>query len=163
MDKRLLLMGHSVDLACDSSNQDDLLKLVEEFDKLAPELCSTDQLLAYYFQSNAYAELDEISQHDEDYFLSWEREYLGLKLSSLRKAKRHNSFQKLDKTRQCQILTNTGIALNSLGRSIDAIEQFNLALEIIPDFAMALSARSSAYEYYAGTTSDPGHVAIIML
>ena len=163
MDKRLLLMGKRVDQACDSSDEGVLLNLIDEFDKLASELYSTDQLLAYYFQSNVYECLDDISQKDQNYFLDWEREYHSSKLSSLRKAKRHDSFRKLDEIRQCQILTNTGNSLNSVGRSIDAIEQYNQALEINPDFAMALGARSFAYEYYARTTSDPGHVAVMML
>ena len=66
----------------------------------------------------------------------WEKEIVSLRLAS-----NSPGFPKLASVPRCQILTNLGIRLSSLGRFSEAVECFDGALEIDARFGMALGNR----------------------
>jgi hypothetical protein len=83
-------------------------------------------------------------------------------LFHLRSAIQHPGFKGLHKVRRCQILTNAANLLNTLGRSAEAVEYWNRALEIIPHFGMALGNRGFGLMYYARTLYDSSHAITMM-
>lgn len=64
---------------------------------------------------------------------------------------------RLPKERRCQILTNLGSSLSSIGRSIEALEAWNEALAIDSEFPMALANRAYGLFHYAKALYDEGH------
>ncbi|MXP24473.1 hypothetical protein GRI39_00210 [Altererythrobacter indicus] len=116
--------------------------------KLLPE----DQALLHYFRANAWKTKHRHDpQSDSD---SWERANWQEQILSLSLACNHDGFSKLNKVRRCQILTNLGIRLNEVGRFIEAIELWDNALAIIPNFAIALGSRGLGLKYYGRACED---------
>ncbi|MBI4005512.1 MAG: hypothetical protein HY356_02485 [Gammaproteobacteria bacterium] len=92
----------------------------------------------------------------------WEQTELEKQIYHLRLAIRYTEFDSLDKVRRCQILTNAGNALNTLGRCVEAVEYWNRALAIIPVFGMALGNLGYGLSYYARALYDPGHAGVML-
>lgn len=55
------------------------------------------------------------------------------------------------------LLTNYANALDNCGRKIAAIEQYKEALQILPQFGMALGNLGRVYTDYGMLEYDPGH------
>ncbi|WP_430511622.1 LA2681 family HEPN domain-containing protein [Pannonibacter phragmitetus] len=124
-------------------------------------LAEEDAALAQYFRANAWAALSDI--HDVSHSWSWEIKELQEQMLALAKAVNHQGFSKLDKLRRCQILTNRANLLNRVGRSIDAIAEWDDALRIMPQFAMALGNRGAGLRIYASLVDDSHERAILAL
>lgn len=125
------------------------------------DLADVDGALVEYFRANAWAALSHIANVRQSWV--WEAQELQEELLALSRASNHCGFAKLDKIRQCQILTNQGCLLNTVGRTIDALAVWDLALSIMPGFAMARGNRGLALEYYAGMAFDSRERAILAL
>jgi hypothetical protein len=72
------------------------------------------------------------------------------------------AFQDANIVRRFQIRTNFANRLNSLGRCVEAIEQWSLALNAWPNFAMALGNRAYGICSYSGHLYDSGHAGIFL-
>jgi len=158
------LIGRMIDLS-DIYNRDEginrALKLCNEL--AARSLEDKETSLIHYFFGNIWSILRrQILSKQPKLVWSWEQTEIVKALFHLRTAIRHKGFEQLDKFRRCQILTNTANVFNTLGRSTEAIEYWNRALEIIPNFGMALGNRGSGLMHYAPTLYDKGHIAIIL-
>lgn len=66
-------------------------------------------------------------------------------------------FSKLYHLRRCQIWTNLGLALNTVGRPIVAIEAWDEALAIEPNFGMAAANRGNGLAYYGAAVTHSAH------
>jgi hypothetical protein len=62
---------------------------------------------------------------------------------------------------QACIVTNLANSLNSFGRGLEAIEFYDAALEIVPQFAMALGNRGSAMHGLLPSIPDAGHASLV--
>tara|TARA_R100001480_G_scaffold136521_1_gene133635 strand:- start:11895 stop:13424 length:1530 start_codon:yes stop_codon:yes gene_type:complete len=125
--------------------------------KLQPEQFA----LLHYLKSNAWA--NRIVEKNEQHSWGWEQDALANQLLELRFALNHQGFDKLPGARKCQVYTNLGNQLNTVGRFVEAIECWDRALEIEPDFAMALANRAMGFVHYAQSLYDPGHRNVLML
>lgn len=117
--------------------------------------------LLHYLKSNAWA--NRIVEKGEQHSWVWEQDALANQLLELRFALNHQGFDKLPVARKCQIYTNLGNQLNAVGRFVEAIECWDRALEIEPDFAMAHANRAIGFVHYAQSLYDPGHRNVLML
>src|SRR3546814_14902280 len=81
---------------------------------------------------------------------------------ALSRAAAHPGFAELGDVRRCQLLTNSANILNAMGRFTDAIEGWDDALAIRPDFAMALGNRGYGIKQY-GIMLDEGSTRAIIL
>jgi tetratricopeptide (TPR) repeat protein len=124
--------------------------------KLGP----ADQALIHYFRANAWA--NKHRNEPQSGSNPWERTDWQEQILSLSLACNHHGFGKLDKVRQCQILTNLGIRLNEVGRFIEGIELWDKALALMPNFAMAHGSRGSGFQSYGRACEDGYHFEMLM-
>ncbi|MBN2752357.1 MAG: hypothetical protein JXQ84_06580 [Rhodospirillaceae bacterium] len=159
--KALDKAGEYIDKGFDQSDSQLTDRAFSALDKLAARKTIRDQdaVLLHYFRANAFNN----RQHEAGLVRSWqwESEYLQSELLELRKAVRHKGFEKLDPIRRCQILTNLGCKLNSVGRPVEALHYWDKACAIEARFAMALFNKGLGLLSYADSVSDLGHSQLI--
>ena len=81
----------------------------------------------------------------------------------LRRALTSPGFETLEARRRCEILTNLGNLLSTLGRFVEARATWTQALVVDPCFWMARGNRGSGLFSYAKTLYDEGHKAVFCL
>jgi hypothetical protein len=124
-------------------------------------LAEKDAVLVEYFRANAWAARSHIANIRQSW--AWESPELQEEMLALSRANSHPGFALLEKGRHCQIFTNRANLLNIVGRSIDAISGWDDALQIGPQFAMALGNRGAGLKHYAGMIVDNHQRAILAL
>lgn len=138
-------------------------RALELCDELAERSLDDGKMaLLHYFRANAWASHRKRKHKDINVAWAWEQPEVLRELFHLRSALRHSGFKQLDTVRRCQILTSAANLLNTLGRCTEAIEYWNRALDIIPQFGMALANRGYGYMSYARTLYDQGHAIAMM-
>ena len=115
----------------------------------------------YYFMANALAGIFGCKD-SENYRWSWEQTEGVSELLALRKAITEPSFESAGRVRKYQIRTNLASRLNSLGRTVEAIEQWDKALLLIPKAAMASGNRALGICSYSNGLYDHGHAGILL-
>lgn len=135
------------------------LKLCEEL--AARSLSDHETALLHYFRANAW-DTRRRSTYANELAWEWDQPELLKQLFHLRSAIRHQGFSQLDQFRRCQIFTNTANLLNTIGRMPEAIEYWDRALALIPNFGMALGNRGYGLKHYAFCMYDRGHAVTLM-
>lgn len=129
-------------------------------------LSNEQEARLYYFAGNAYSILDQFDKSggsgSEIWMQNWERPKIEPVILNYRRSVHHPGFKELPVPRKCQILTNLGNSLNSVGRSIDALQHYDRALAYLPSFSMARGNRGFASGLYAQTLYDEGHELIFL-
>ena len=159
--KSLDKAGEYIDKGFDRTDPQLTDRAFEALDKLAARktIRDEDAVILHYFRANAFNNRRRESGMARSW--QWELEHLQSELLELRKACRHKGFEKLDPIRRCQILTNLGSKLNSVGRPVEALHYWDKALAIERRFAMALFNKGSGLLSYSASVSDPGHSQLI--
>lgn len=157
----LQVIARLVDLADD----EDRPKLVDHSLALAEELegrgLPADQCaLLDYFRANAWAVRYQKRLGDQQAVWEFDQPEIRQQVLLLRRAAHGDGFPRLPPLRQCQILTNLGNALDTLGRFIEARACWNAALAINPEFWMARANRANALMFYARALYDSGHQCV---
>ena len=107
-------------------------------------LAPTQTAILNYYLSNAWAnrrQLDRPAGKDE---WKWEQPEIEKQIIHLRRALVSDGFPELDTLRRCQILTNLGNLLNTVGRFVEAIGYWDQALAILPSFGMRRATVATA-------------------
>lgn len=158
LDRAALLIDQSADAQDDILNAQalDLLGLLER----RPTLAGEHRILLHYFRANALENCRIQSGQAQSW--SWDIEHLRGVLLELRAAAGNEAFPDLDPIRQCQILTNLGNNLNSIGRPVEAIAAWDRAISVVPNFAMAFGNRGSGLKHYAQSLYDEGHAGLLL-
>lgn len=119
-------------------------------------------VLSLYFRANAYSALADIQRYkSSQHTLMWSCPEIQQQMLALNSAINHKGFCSLEPMRQCQILTNYGNLLKSVGRVIDAIAQWDKALSILPNFGKARGARGLGLGSFTAMQTDGWHRAIL--
>jgi len=154
----LQIIGLLVDQASNEGNP----TLVDHALALADQLQDRDLMpeqltLLDYFRANAWA--CRYQQRHANRQTAWEFDQpeISQQLLLLRHAAQGPGFASLAPMRQCQILTNLGNQLDTLGRFIEARACWNAAIEIDANFWMARANRARALMFYAEALYDGGH------
>jgi hypothetical protein len=92
----------------------------------------------------------------------WEQPTLAREIFYLRRAISHPKFNQVSDLERCMILNNLGNRLQVAGRLIEALEYWRRALEILPNFGMALCNRALGLANYAKALEDPGKQALFL-
>lgn len=155
-------IGVSIDNAINSESE--ILAAIRRAEKISTGIKEADdQALLAFFMSNAWGSLYDLRKDKYNNVWSWEQPELQKQICLLRIALTSSGFNVLNRIRRCQIYTNLGNALNTVGRVSEALEQWDRAIELIPKFGMALGNRALGLETYARGQYDPGHAWILWL
>ena len=155
-------IGTLIDLSQDAAYTRGADRALYLLDQLARrELTGRDQVIVHYFRANAW-HAKELASGSHGYW-AWDHPEREQQILALSRAVAHSSFAELDPVRRCQILTNRANSLNVMGRFIDAIEGWDTALRIIPDFAMALANRGYGLKQYGGLLKEDRERALLLL
>ncbi|MDD2698215.1 MAG: LA2681 family HEPN domain-containing protein [Arcobacteraceae bacterium] len=157
-------IGTIIDRACDKKDEEEL-KLIIAFneDYVEREEKSVIKARLYYFLANAWAGLHNIKNKQSDNSIwNYEQEEINKQIIYLRKAKQEKGFPLLHEAYQLSILTNLANIFNHTGRTVYAMRLYNQALEINPDFFMALANRGICFQTYSGLDYDSGHKNIFI-
>lgn len=151
----------------DRSSDQHLPELARQALQLCDELngCSLsdiEQVELCYFRANAWSAIRHANHSSGGDVWAWDQIELIYEIYWLRSAICHDGFGRIEALRQCQLLTNAGNVLNHIGRSIEAIEYWQRALRIIPNFAMARGNLGLGLKNYARLLYDRGHIVVIM-
>jgi tetratricopeptide (TPR) repeat protein len=79
----------------------------------------------------------------------WDQPTLASELFYLRRAISHEKFAETPDTIRCMCLNNIGNRMDVAGRAIEALEYWRRALEVQPNFGMALCNRAKILADYA--------------
>ncbi|MFI5115702.1 MAG: LA2681 family HEPN domain-containing protein [Terriglobales bacterium] len=135
---------------------------LKELDDKAASYCEEDSsdygAYVWYFRSNIQAALQDLSNPQS---WEWRQKNRERQILYLRRAANHRTFVRLAPVTQASIFTNLGNSLSSFGRGIEAIELYDAALQVVPQFAMALGNRGSAMHALLRNIPDPGHAGLI--
>lgn len=124
-------------------------------------LTGEQRVLLHYFRANAFE--TQLDLADQGRSWAWDVPHLQNVLLELRRAVRDEAFAKLNPFRQCQIYTNLGNKLNSIGRPVEALMQWDRAIALNPNFAMALGNRGHGLVHYGEALYDSGHHGLFLL
>jgi len=158
--KGLGRLGKRIDAAADARDAKALTELDAEAAQHCATLTATAALGAsvWYFRSNIHAALQEISAPRT---WDWRQPHRERQILYLRRAAGHLSFIRLQPVVQAAICTNLANSLSSLGRSLEAIALYDVALSIVPNFAMALGNKGMAMQNLLPYIPDAGHARLI--
>lgn len=155
-------IGTLIDVACDVVSARAADRAIYLLDELAKnDLEDEHGATLEYFRANAWAAKEEASGTKGSWV--WEHPEREQQILALSRAAAHPGFAKLDVVRRCQILTNRANQLNVMGRFTEAIEGWDTALRIIPNFAIAQANRSYGLKKYAGLLDEDFERAILLL
>lgn len=156
-------IGVLVDLSSDLRRREGLehaIRLSEELQRregLSPGLRAT----SHYFLANAWSGIGIVAGDHRR--LDLEQPYLENEVLHLRTALAdEEGVRELRKERVCQVLTNLGNAMSTVGRIVEAVEYWERALEIVSRFPMALANKGHGLSYYAGILYDEGHQGVFL-
>jgi len=162
-DQALNAMGKLVDVSTDLQRIEGLERAKDQLNKLlTAKLTFTQQSIAHYFLGNAWSFLRTLKRKESDLVWDWEQEELEQEITHFRLAIRGATESGFPAMHLCQIYTNLGNALNHVGRFVEAIDYWNMALEINPNFSMALGSKGFGLVHYAKVLYDNGHVGVLL-
>jgi len=161
MSKSLLEIAQKIDSAVEQKDESTLSAAISDCETLLETEEGVIRVDLHYFIANAFAGIFGCKD-SEDYRWSWEQTEGISELLALRKAIREPSFELASKVRKYQIRTNLAGRLNSLGRTVEAIEQWDKALLLIPNAAMASGNRAVGIRSYSRALYDHGHVGVLL-
>lgn len=118
----------------------------EDPDRALPDL--------YYNLANGYMALYDIAKHQPDFHYSPDSEFLLLAKQWFRTALSAHPDRLAARTRS-MARVNYGNCLAQLGRTVEAIDVYDLALQDLPNHAMALGNLGIELNRYAYVARDP--------
>lgn len=159
----LKILGSGIDASFDSKE----LSGLEHAIKLGIELETRDltpplEAELFYFLGNAWGNIRNLKRQDEEGVWDWATEELQNEFIYFRKALSEPGFSTLAASRQCEILTNLANCFDFVGRFSEAIEYWDRALEINPEFGMAIGNKGYGISFYALALYDEGQRAVFL-
>lgn len=162
MENELEQLGLLIDQASDEQNIDKLDQAIDKCQQLLSVDASVEyRSILHYFLANAWSGKRQTLRVGDDAW-TWEQPELEKEILNLRKALLFSAQESIPTEYVCQILTNLGNALSYVGRSVEAVEYWNRALKIIPEFPMALGNRGYGIYHYARFLHDQGHLSLFL-
>ncbi|MGQ0280352.1 LA2681 family HEPN domain-containing protein [Sphingopyxis sp. Q841] len=163
LDPQLEQLAAMVDEAADTGDaaRTDAALVLSEAIGVRTDLGDDNRALLHYFRANAYS--NKLHEAGQTGGWQWDIPHLESILLELRSAVRHEGFEAIGRFRQCQILTNLGNNLSSVGRPVEALAHWDRAIALIPHFAMAQANRAHGLIAYSQSLYDRGHSGLLML
>lgn len=150
-----------IDAACDEGKPAKLEQLLQECDDYLVTVEGVARVDLHFFKGNIYSILWQIKAKEEGSW-GWNQHEVVQEILSLRQAICEPEFENSDIVKQCKVRTNLANSLSTLGRSVEAIEEYSNVIETIPSFAMALGNRAYAISAYSYYLYDLGHERLLL-
>ncbi len=152
-------IGRLNDASLDVQESQGLERAIELSEELQKRNLTAAQLAtSHYSLANAWAGLRELSGSNRSW--GWKQEEMEKEIIHLRMAL--HGVDALPDERACQIVTNLGNLMDHIGRFVDAIEYWDIALDKLPSFPMARGNRGYGLTYYARALYDQGHAEMFL-
>jgi len=154
-------LAKEIDAACDAQSPAELDKLLKKCGNYLLSAEGAGRVDLHYFMANIYSGLWRIKAGAEGP-CDWDQHGIIQEILSLRRAINEPEFERCDSIRRCQIRTNLANSLSTVGRLIEAIEEYSCVLQVLPDFAMALGNRAYAITTFSAYLYDSGHQCLLL-
>ncbi len=157
------MIGQLIDVAGDLRREEgiehaiDLCRRVE-----GQQLTPQQQVLLKFYEGNAWSHLRILRRPGAPEVWEWEQPEIEEEIVCLRLATRGSDIQGFPTVRLCQIYTNLGNTLNTIGRFVEAIGYWQVVLRLDETFPMALGNLSKGLFSYARALYDDGHRAVLL-
>ncbi len=142
---------------------DDAAKLATRVD--TQSLSQYQLAIFHYHVSNVWGNSFKLLPNDQKQERIWEQPEIEKQLIHNRLA--ITALETADSARPlpvvCAIYTNLANTLFQIGRFVEALEYWDRALVIKPDFGMALANKGYSLQHYAHLLHDEGHAMIFLL
>ena len=161
MDKALDILALEIDAADQDGDISALNKLLNKCSAGLEAATGQNRAIFRYFEANCYSALATIRSCEPGYEWSWRQGERIPTILSLRSAVLEQGFSELGPIFQCKILIGLGNELSQFGRFVEAIKSWDAALQIIPNFAMALGNKGVGLIHYSHSLYDYGHTGIM--
>lgn len=157
-DKALELLGRFIDSAGTLKKLNGLKHAVRISALVEKrQLNSKQKTLLHYFTGNAWSGIRILSRGGKQSSWNWHQEEFENEIISLRLALHSDGIRDLEPKRFCQVTTNLGNAFHHIGRFVESLQYMNMALDKLPQFAMARANRGREYYEYARVLHQAGH------
>jgi tetratricopeptide (TPR) repeat protein len=138
-DDQINHIGHLFDTGYDTKDR----KAIEYGFSLATQiidipLSPSNLTTLHYNLSNGWSYLRKLKYDQTDDSWGFQIEELTKEIFHLRKAIALPGFAEITRERQCQIFTNLANSFSFIGRFVEAVDYWNRAIAILPNFAMAI-------------------------
>tara|TARA_B100002003_G_C14154179_1_gene555389 strand:- start:223 stop:1671 length:1449 start_codon:yes stop_codon:yes gene_type:complete len=150
-----------IDDATDANDSQALVNLLEECNRLIHSADSKRKVKYHFYKANCHSGIWQIKTYQNEIANEWTQEDKLSEILSLRKAVSEPAFMSMDSIFRSKILTNLGNALSYLGRFVEAIKYWDLAISTTPKFSMALGNKGICLISYAQFLYDHGHAGIV--
>lgn len=139
-------------------------RVLELSKNYSPIFKLTSNKVAYYYKlSVAWSDAYKFKYDKRVDLWSWVQEELENEIYYLRVSLNSFDYEGGDKTLLAQIYTNLGNVLNTVGRFVEALDNWDKALKTIPNFSMALANKGRCLFYHAShSLYDEGHKIIFI-
>ncbi|MGE5607797.1 MAG: LA2681 family HEPN domain-containing protein [Bacillota bacterium] len=159
------LLGTLGEEAATRADEPVLTRLIAEADRIRTTVADTSEERAAleYYTGNALSSLHAISAQANGTVWAWDQPSLRQAIYRYRRALITAApMSPSARGRAIQTMVNLGNAMSHIGRSFDAIEQYDRAEQLHPRFAMAVGNRGFALMHLARWLYDPSHRFLAM-
>jgi len=154
------LLSIFTDLAFEYKSIDGLEKSIIFLNSiLKKDLNDSERSDICYLLSNAYCWTNRFKNSSLNDVWRWDNSEYENVIFFLRKATHRHLARRYDAIRLMQINTNLGNSMSCVGRFVEALEYWDTALEIDPNFPMANGNKGECYFVYGNHLYDDGHRA----
>lgn len=164
MNKAIIELGNKIDIATDLKNTQalkDCIALSQEMESTG-NFSNDEKAILFYFTGNAWADLDYILNYESSSWL-YKRAEFEKAIIYYRKVlgvEKLSDF--ISKNILSQNYTNLGNMFSQAGRIIVAIDYWDKALSLYPDFGMAKCNKAHGLIYYSKMLYDKSHQMILL-
>lgn len=160
----IIQLGPQIDSAFDNQKRELLSLLIEDAEHLYSEKLNSDEIAVLdYFMGNAWSYLNTLNNYNINNVWMYEQLETINAIKFFRKCVANTSIsEEIRSNIFIQAYTNLGNLFSESGRIIYAIESWNRALKIYPNFGMAGANLCHGLIYYAKILYDQSHFALFL-
>lgn len=162
-DKEIQRISIAVDEAIANKDADSIQALTTELEALLKRKPNSKRkAIIHYIIGSAWSDIRHLTTYQTTPY-QWEQPEFEKTISHLRQAIKEPGHKEHPEEVQCRMHTNLANTLSEIGRVIEAREHWNRALEVDPDFGMALGNRGKALCHLARMQYDPSHQQLLFM
>ncbi len=160
-EQALRKLGEFIDAAYHAGNREALQHALARVGSLRGAASPACVELCDFFEANAWRGLRLLNYQAGQDSWTWNQAPLEHEVVCLRRALTGQRYGELPLHRRLQILTNLGNLMSQLGRTVEALEYFDKAIDDDAQFGMSVGNRGMCFLYYSNLHYDVSQQAIL--